>query len=295
MLKSFDAVSYERFLEYACEKHVHLSRALKDGLRRHLSTSVLHALPRVLDIGAGQGNLTVPLLQALDRIYQQGPVVRPISVMMIEPDALMLTRLIQRVTATAGSLKHMAEVYARAQLEDLLKTGLFQKQSYSFILASHVLYYFRDWGAIVADLRELLGRGGVLCVVLKSDDTDLYRLRRELPWPDEVKKDLSKDYFARDLVRFLRESGISYQQEQIEYPFEVPVLSPPQPPRDEIEDLIAFWYGIERDRWNAETRLMVNDFLSSRADPAGMVRLTYKESIFWIFATESNNDSGQAQ
>ena len=282
MLKPSDARTYERFLEYACEKHAQLSQVLNSGLRTRLPWQVLENHPAVLDIGAGQGNLTLPLAEALHNVHQDRPTSNPLTLTMLEPDDLMLARLTDRMATAAHHLNGMVPVYIRATLERTLQAGRLLARHHAFVLASHVFYYFDDWPAIVRQLLDLTAPEGLLCIVLKSDDTDLYRLRRELPWPDEIREAMRGDYFAGDLARQLDAHGIQFEVEQVQYPFDLPCYDRPGKMHSEIEDLVSFWYGIDKARWNAETRLAIGEFFAARANPHGVVRLRYKEDVFWI-------------
>lgn len=279
-MKQFDSQAYEYFIQHASEKHECLSKAVGTGLKKRLLPAAMAAHPYALDIGAGEGSLSVPVLTSLESVAQAGK--SEVAVVLIEPDARMLLELTRRLDSQRAKGGAALKALLSATFERTSSSGLLPESCFSFILASHVFYYFDNWPERVKEILRFLSEGGIACVVVKSNQTDLYRLRSELPWAADALVDLGRDCFAEDFQQVLTNLGVAFETEVVEYPFTIPAIDAAGDIVANVCLLFAFWYGIATDKWSNEVRKRIDDFVRFRCDGAGNMHLRYREMLFWI-------------
>lgn len=275
-------MTYEFFLKLAPKKHQLLSELIEKGLAYHLPSKQSSDFPTMLDIGAGEGSLSPYVLNCFGDYCHKEFNTENSQAILLEPDALMRERLKKALTSYKDRYYLPEYRILDCKFEDML-TSKYIKNHYLFILASHVFYYFDNWQSILAKLLELLEPDGVLCVVLKSKKTNLYRLRNSLPWPQEAEIFLKEPMFSEDFNEILKSfSNLGSVTQEINYTFKLPPQTCCHPLGGMLENLFSFCYGIPTTFFNRDIRGHLDSFVQGNLDENGHLGLEYKEKIFWL-------------
>ena len=162
-----------------------------------------------LDVGCGAGNLTIPLMksiqQYLDNADTSGPVRLKAS--LLDPCQESLRTINSAIQAAEN---HHADIeYIHSTFEEWSENPANKDNLYDFILLSHVFYYFKHWEAMLTEIMGHLNPGGLACVILKSQVSDLFQLRKEICITTGYHDTPQMDY-AEDIIRLLQEKQINY-------------------------------------------------------------------------------------
>ena len=285
--RPFNAGQYLLFLDYCPAKHHALITLISEGLRRRLISPV--DICRFLDIGAGTGELMEGVLSSFltgNTGNLLGKVPR--EVIYIEPDPEMFRALAKQITSPSGvGVESTRKNLLLAEYDPTHNEILTSNAPYQFILASHVFYYLKDWALTLRLLMNSLSSGGVLCIVMKSKDTDLYRLRSSLPWPSETNGFLSYQPFAESLEPILNECGCDYQKETFSIEFNIADDLFTSSRHDDLRGLFEFLYMIPTNYWTTKVLDELSAGVKTIIDRNPNRSLTYKEAIFWIQSKNS--------
>ncbi len=112
-----------------------------------------------LDIGAGTGKVSIPLLKKFEGINYSAR----------EPNLGMGILLYLNYLTSDLPLQHLS-------INPDPSTD-YGKEKYDFVLASHSLYYLGDWSSVVKSIYNSLVPGGTACIILGSKDSGLFKLR----------------------------------------------------------------------------------------------------------------------
>lgn len=131
-------------------------------LEKEIVNKVIITLPRkeaLLDVGAGRGNLTIPLCRHFK------------AVTIVEPNKVYLQEVIDTIQRLGVAVDGYRKLWQEAELP---------RKSYDLILCIHVLYYVRkmDWEAFIDKMNSHLKKAGIMIIVLISSNSginDLYR------------------------------------------------------------------------------------------------------------------------
>jgi len=279
-IRPFDADQYVSFLSHCPGKHRALVPLIGKGLRERLKKPL--ETGRFIDIGAGTGRLMEGVLSTFqneDTKSRSGRI--PKDVLYMEPDPAMYKTLSRQVTEPncleSGRRKHLIlGKYAPTDNEVLTAYA-----PYQFILASHVFYYLSDWALTVRHFLDALSTPGVLCIVMKSFDTDLYRLRSELHWPSTASDYLSYRPFAESLEPVLKECCV-YEKESFSTELSIPQRFLTSCGKESLRGLFQFLYMMPTNCWTAEVLEELADSVTSILNKSPNRVLEYKEVIFWI-------------
>lgn len=129
-----------------------VSSSTEKGIELLVIGDIITGLPnrqRFLDVGAGGGDLTVPISQLFEETF------------VVEPNPLQ---------ARAFRRRHPEYTVIEAGWESVDQENDLGGNVFDFILCSHVLYYIPtgDWDKLVHRMYTLLSAGGCLAIVLQS-------------------------------------------------------------------------------------------------------------------------------
>lgn len=134
---------YSKFLKYSNEAD-ELLAAINDTFPFKKSWEFL-------DIGAGNGKITIPLAKKVK------------TTIVVEPSSVMMNLLKKR-------LKNKNIVFIKKKIEDFKS-----KKKFDFILISHTLYFVKNWTKILKKVISLLKKEGYLAIILHAKSGQYYR------------------------------------------------------------------------------------------------------------------------
>lgn len=142
------SIEIEEDVEYQRQLAVFVKCSTEKGIEWVKIGEVIAGLPRrmnFLDIGAGGGDLTIPVSHSFD------------ATMVVEPNKKQAKLLKRR----CPNFKIINDVWEHADLG---------QERHDFILCSHVLYYIEEsnWLATVEKMFDHLSEGGCIVIVLQS-------------------------------------------------------------------------------------------------------------------------------
>ena len=118
---------------------------------------------RILDIGAGTGKISIPLIAKL------GGNVKLVAQ---EPNIGMAVNLF---------FNYLVEDLPFQNLElNNLDSVEYEPEQFDLILASHVFYYLPNWEQSLQAIYDALAPGGSACIIMNSKEGNLYKLRNEI-------------------------------------------------------------------------------------------------------------------
>lgn len=173
-----------------------VSSSTEKGIELLVIGDVIAGLPdrrRFLDIGAGGGDLTIPISQLFE------------ETVVVEPNPLQ---------ARAFKRRHPEFTVIEGGWESVEQEKDLGGNVFDMILCSHVLYYIPtgDWDKLVSRMYNLLSAGGCLAIVLQSPLGEVADFFNRFTRYDVAILELAGDLIARygdDSV------GLRYFQNQI--------------------------------------------------------------------------------
>lgn len=280
-IRPFGANQYHSFLRYCTGKHPALIELISKYIQKNLRNPLDEC--SFLDVGAGDGKLMEGILTSLhsDKTSQDLGNI-PNDVTYVEPDPIMFRALASQITSPdcikSARNKHLLFAEFDLAHNDFLKSD----SPYQFILASHVFYYLKHWEPTLRHIHDLLSSNGLLCIVMKSMDTDLYKWRSELPWSSEAIGYLSYEPFAESLEPLLSKSVGNNHKSTISIELKLPEEFFASSNRDEFRELFEFLYMIPAEYWTNEVLDELSAGVNTMIDRSPNSSLIYKEVIFWV-------------
>lgn len=223
--------------------------SLRGRVRTHVINAHLrdHLQPppgRVVDVGGGAGNQSVPLAQA------------GYDVTIVDPSAAMLERADERRSREPG------EVAARVRLiestGEAAATAL-GGETFDAVLCHGVVMYLDDPEPLVDALCELTAPGGVVSIVAKNVEVMALRHAHEGDWEAAIA--------AFDCDRQINGLGVDTRGDRIEHLQQLITRNGVQP---------VGWYGVrlftdgwtpERTASDPEDLVLEAELMASRRDP----------------------------
>ena len=184
---------YAFFMAHSTEAESDIAayqRELSDFLRDLASI-------RLLDFGCGNGDFSLPLLNALNLTPET------LHITLCEPVAHQLDQAAERISR-----------FSHHPIETLEDVSAAEDRQFDLIVANHVLYYVRDLEETIREMRRALALGSKLALTMASWENMLLEawkvgfglIGREVPY-----------YTSEDVQRVLAEQGFAVQKSEARY------------------------------------------------------------------------------
>ncbi len=141
------------------DRSVQTSGAISEWIAQTAEASPVN----LLDVGTGDGELLATALEPLLNRVDVG------TIELVEPDAELREAAVERLRGLGLSYD---SIRTRNGMKDTVC------EAYSHVLAAHVLYYLLPAEDSLASIRRVLADPGRLCIVIRSDLCDTYRMRQ---------------------------------------------------------------------------------------------------------------------
>lgn len=289
--QSFDVEAYEFYISHA-DKHERTLDAFKSAVASATGTfKELQEGSRkwtLLDVGSGPGQLTTSLLKFFLSHRKN------LEAYLIEPEHYIMKDLKRRVDSV--KLKESADIYYfEENLEGFLLQSRNLKESFDFILCSHVFYYVEDWERSVEQLMGLLKEDGLICIILASSDTDLYRfmdnvvhLLKAPPWVSLRLGEHLKEMLELKRIKFMHESvasRICFSAQELKNLLNGKNIDGAGDPFTKVN---SFLFGYPPEAFENEALDLERKFIKGYLTGQNGAVLPYKDDVFWIEKQQNN-------
>lgn len=242
-----------------------------------------------LDVGCGSGELTVPLLNLILEITKHKNTAKEIhsfSAYLLDPCAKAINRIKKANEILKEALIKID--YLNFKFEDFITQWPPDAPplKFDFILCSHVFYYFRDWDKIIGKILKFLNNNGMLCIVLKSKESGLFKLRKEIYSAIGYDDPITLE-FSEDIAELLKKKGIAYNHIPVVYP--VTISKEEFSKKGEQIDLSAFvkilrfiyHFPLSLAMKKADIKEILNNFMNGNSN---LTRLStmLRDDFIWI-------------
>lgn len=190
---------------WLCERAVHWreeSLRKADGSDFRLGSASSPAAFRVLSVGCGDGNLDLPLLEAL-------AATGPVCYRGLDTNTVSLESFSRLLSARTQAQPALARTLHTALSADAAETFSPEGEPFDLIVFSHVLYYFAEPAALVSRFLQEHTRTGGRVVVIHS-------AYRGIPQVMDQALDLPPFLTAEDIAKGLRASGLAPDVETVD-------------------------------------------------------------------------------
>lgn len=219
ILKLNPIFAYDDYSAYIrrANKHDIIIEEILSLISSHLSsTSECKKIWNMIDVGCGDGLLSVKLVEKIVLMINNARTYKEINCDMLDPSEEIINNLKKKITSIKWA-DNVSFYYNNQTIEEYLDRTLKSdlETKYDVIFGSHVFYHIDKWGEVIHQLLNRLKDGGWMCIVLVSDATDLYQFRdRLLPLLKdcELVENDGKYIFGRDMESFLMSEQISYKK-----------------------------------------------------------------------------------
>jgi len=240
--------AYDAFLQLGGEKPEEI-RYLREKMPVYLKSLLGKARFRgwnMLDIGCGEGSLTIPVLHILGSFG----AVRCTG---LEPAENQLKKMKQQAEASG----YRKVTCINSGWDDYSPEG-----KYDFVLCSHSFYYVKDRSHAVRKIQSVLEPGGRAVISMQKKDNMSYRMgRRFLTKIDPAHK--SCVIHADQLCEFLAEHGISHRMDTRRYLLD---LSESKKQSPQGIRLLEFYLAKKWEDVTPDTRSAVLDHIARLPD-----------------------------
>jgi len=120
---------------------------------------------RILDVGCGPGQLTIPFLEHLST-----SLTSSIDYTGIDCDESAITANENELGKINKPVNKTEYIHGRIEEKDVIDRF---RRKFDIIICSHVLYYIEEWRRLIFTLRRLLNKDGELCVILVTENETL--------------------------------------------------------------------------------------------------------------------------
>ncbi|XP_070553907.1 histamine N-methyltransferase-like [Ptychodera flava] len=156
---------------------------------------------RMLGVGSGSGEVDLSMISHLRKLF---PSIQNVAV---EPT----TDLMDKYRSLFRVKQHLlegVETEWREQTLEGFKNTVGYSVSYHFISAIHSLYYVDDYRASLRYLYDMLEDGGVMLIIVVSDDSGFWRLRKKFSY---LEGSHMKFINSEHVRKALDDMGVKYQ------------------------------------------------------------------------------------
>ncbi|XP_022087937.1 histamine N-methyltransferase A-like [Acanthaster planci] len=133
---------------------------------------------KVLSIGPGEGYTESRIIRVLRSCRQPHHIVHAT---IVEPAAEMVNKYKERIADQASELPDVAYDWRVQTLEDFQATPTNYDARFHFISSVHSIYYVPDLETSLKDLYDRLEPGGIMLIVVVSDDSGMGQLGKNDP------------------------------------------------------------------------------------------------------------------
>ncbi|XP_070561801.1 histamine N-methyltransferase-like [Ptychodera flava] len=166
---------------------------------------------RVLGVGSGSGETDLRMISHLLKLFPR------IHNIVVEPTANLVEKYRSLMKANQHLIKGVETEWREQTLEDF-QSSVGSSLSYHFISAIHSLYYVDDYRARLRYLYDLLEEGGVMLIVINTEDSGMARLRKKLRQSQsdylifsDAEHGAFHDYDAEHVCKAFDDMGVKYQ------------------------------------------------------------------------------------
>ncbi|XP_022087934.1 histamine N-methyltransferase A-like isoform X1 [Acanthaster planci] len=162
---------------------------------------------KVLSIGPGKGDIESRIIRILRSCRQPHHIVHAT---IVEPAAEMVNKYKEHVADQASELPNVAYDWRVQTLEDFQATPTNHDARFHFISSVHSIYYVPDLKTSLKDLYDRLEPGGIMLIVVVSDDSGMGQL-----WKSDLQMHKTKDQHptSSDIQVACASQGIPVAQE----------------------------------------------------------------------------------
>ncbi|XP_070553905.1 histamine N-methyltransferase-like [Ptychodera flava] len=156
---------------------------------------------RMLGVGSGSGEMDLSMMSHLRKLF---PSIQNVAV---EPT----TDHVEKYQSLFRAKQHLlegVETEWREQTLEGFKKSVGSSVSYHFISAIHSLYYVDDYRASLRYLYDMLEDGGVMLIVVVSDDSGFWRLWKKFSYLEDSRM---KFINSEHMRKALDDIGVKYQ------------------------------------------------------------------------------------
>lgn len=293
--QSFDIEAYKFYISHA-DKHQKTLDVFKTVISSGRATfkQLREGSKKwsLLDVGSGPGQLTASLLRLFLRHRKD------LEAYLIEPEPRIMKDLKKRIDSQ--KLRKAADIYYfKEDLEGFLLQSKNLNQSYDFILCSHVFYYVEDWQGSLERLMGLLKEDGIICVILASRDTELYKLMARVvpflkipPWVSLRFGEDYKDMLELKGTKFVHESissNIYFSHNELKNLLDGKNIDIS---KDAFTQVNGFLFGYPPQAFGKEALSLERKFLRRYLSGQNGAVLPYKDDFFWIEKQNIERKSG---
>lgn len=159
---------------------------------------------RVLGIGSGSGEVDYMFLEQLVKKYSN---ISHISLERSDENIALFKSLVAR-----GTIKGVTWEWKQI-MWDHYWFGMVKSKDprkFHFIHTVHNLIYIKDVAAAIMNMYELLAEGGVLLMIVVSEQSGTYNLRKK--FPDLVDKDGLSNVSSAEIIEILQTHDIPFER-----------------------------------------------------------------------------------
>lgn len=285
--EKFDLDSYKKYITHA-NKDQKIIRSVNDRIIRNRQwidkLEDKDSTFNYLDIGCGDGRLTVPILKKLSSLKKNGE--KSINAYCVDSNPVVLETLSKKITSDEKFDKVNIK-YVNECIENVVsKTNNIKKLD--LVLCSHTLYYIDNWHYLINSLLNKINSEGMMCFTIASKNCEVYKLRDQL-LPNLQIPSAVELRFAEDLERIIAQENLNAE---IEYEDSDVIFS-----EDEIKqfinstsdenksvtEVLAFLFGYFGKDIRRYGISKIKNYARERIkDKTGELSLGYRDGIFWI-------------
>jgi ubiquinone/menaquinone biosynthesis C-methylase UbiE len=189
-----DSSIFQNYVALTTQKPILVSRVI-DEIKKHFKTNQF----AFLDIGCGDGIVTVPIINSLKNDYEK------LEVICIEPSLDLINAFKKKTDYGVDFINKDVESISQLPKAD-------------FILMSHLLSYVQNTGTFLENAHQALSQNGLGLIVINNPNSDDSVIKRQLlAGKDDnmsaiiqgVLSDRSIDYYVETIDSTIDVSGVT--------------------------------------------------------------------------------------
>jgi len=191
----------KNYLDLSDETQVTLAK-LQEILPKRLDRFPKDKPFHMCDVGSGDGDLTLPLIDFLHERYKRFKLIA------IEPDPAPFEKLMERIREKGWNFVHGENLTFQA----FLRKHPNLSNQFDFILFSQVFYHFpkEEWEMIFKGAVRLLKDQGLIIIIIDSHHGPAYKLKDLITGGKAVTLEYGDLHSAEDVEAFLDRLDVKY-------------------------------------------------------------------------------------